>query len=460
MPVSDDSLDPRTEERQALASVVPEGSPLDAYLGWAAGRHGPLLYHLVCAITLATHELSRKGFHLHRRQYPMAVWFALIGESASGKSIALDLVERFSHAMWEAAAVQLDPWIEIEGTISGLVGALQPHFNPTRGTTTGILYQHEMSAILQTREPIAELLCKISDGRTYHRHLKSIQDRQRSKRRNDDDDDREPDKIVEPVVSGLFASTEESLAAHFKSFHRQGGLFSRIWWVKPHLAGTSFRMDNDYIGAAQDDDRADAAIDAWVGWLAGLDLLGGEGHEIGITAEAHEVLRTGLFEDARVEWREGDDGNAVRLRIVDKARVFAAVFASMRGRTTIEVDDMQRAVALGQLLRKHTDRMGALGSGESFRLALRIERRLAQGGELGRRELYRFLRVDKATLEPVLETLVDRGEVIRVMADRGELYIHADHAESSDAYQASKPDATVIDITPGMSHRPRVTRKY
>lgn len=446
------SVDSTAAARQALSAIAAEGSPLGVYLRWTANRFGDPLFHLCAAMSLAVHELSRKGFHLRRRQYPMNVWFALIGDSASGKGVAFDTVQRFSRVLWESAAVVgVDPWVEIEGTIAGVIGTLHEHYNARRGTTTGILCHEEFSAVLQTREPVPEMLCRIADGRTYVRHLKGAQDRRRAGHD-------EPDRVVEPAVSGLFTSTEEGLAAHFKPTHRQGGLFSRIWWVRPGFSKGDLRMDEDHDESPDDDELGEECIDAWIRWLVGLDLIGGESQEIRLSRAAHTLLKSELFDSALSKHQDSDDVNAVRLRVIDKARVFAAVFATMAGRLMIQEDDMRRAVAFSKLLLEHTSRVSLLGSSEHLRLVMRIERALSKGGTMMRRDMYRMLRVDKVTLDAVIETLIDRGEVKHASHDRGGVFVHqkfADQIEEEQDEATRAPRAVIIDITPGKKARPR-----
>jgi hypothetical protein len=416
------TLHATTSDSQELSAIVPPASPIEAYLQWATFEHGlPAIYHYVVALSLAAHELAQRGFTV-RGDYPLSAWFALVGDSASGKSKAIGMGEKFIRQVWSnvGQAWNLDPWVEIEGSQSGILSAIAEHYNPNNDSTVCLLFQNEFASMFSSREPVAEMLCKLSDGQTYQRNLRELQRHRKG--------GTPLDRITRPITQGLFATTEEGLANVFTSAHRFGGIFSRLWWIRPEFDRERLRLREDY-DEIPDPGYYDTALLAWQQWLASLELF--ESKEIGITKAAFECQRV-FFESVKVESVAGDSQNAVRLRLVEKTRIFAAIFATMRSPVaqpcTIVESDMQHAVAFAGVLFEHSGRMDSIGSPEIVRLAQRTTRYVRAKGEAGaqRRDIYMVLRCDKRTLDLVLEMLEDQQLLVRQTQGRNLTYFAHD----------------------------------
>jgi hypothetical protein len=401
---------------------------------WACQQHGaPPVYHFVSALAVACQELARHGFTLATGQ-PMSIWFALIGDSASGKSAAIDMVDDFVHTVWEdAPAPVIDPWVEVSGSIAGILSAVQEHYSADRGTTVCMLYAQELSGVFATREAIPEFLCSLADGRTIQRNLRELQQRApggaRPRGRPPVVAGGRPDRVFLPTTCGLFATVERRLSEVFTEGMQYGGLFSRLWWVKPPFDPSMVRLRGPTDFAAE---RAAAAAQ-WVTWLVGLQLH--EGRQVTFGEAAWALLQDELFKPNMERCQADDPLNATRIRVVDKAQVFAAVFALMAGRTTVEYMDMHRAVMLAKRLLGYARDMQDLGSSDLLRSTSRALRHITACGEKGasRRELYRALHREKRIVDLVIETLVDRGEVLEDRSQRTPNYyaIETEHAKAA-----------------------------
>jgi hypothetical protein len=409
------TLPQSAETRQPeLAGIFPANSPIARYLAWTTAAHGsPLEYNVAVAVTAGVHELARRGFRLPKvvdvGEYPLAVWIVLLGESATGKSTALSAGQDFLRHCWNAAGVAIDPdpWIEPEGSPQGLVTVLQEHYDEQRSTTVGLLYHHEFAAMLQSREAIGELICKLSDGRTMELNFLN---RKKAKTPN-------ADRLINPRVSALLCTTEQQLLAHFKQAYRFGGLFTRLIWEVPTFTRDHIRLSQDHAGAQSARQLRDDAVDSTVGWFASLDLMGSQdGYDFKFTAEGHAVLEDRLFRP----WREAytsrvadENMHGVRMRLVEKARVFAALHASWRGQLEIKPVDVEFAVQLAQHYHSQVARVSHFGTSDIYQKIQQAEEMVRSAADIGcyRRDLYKRLKCDKKTLDTIVETLIDNGLV-------------------------------------------------
>lgn len=408
--MGDDKVDRGTDSSKSaaedLSEIIPPDSPLESYMRWATEAHGaPAIYHLACVLAVLTHELARRGFKL-RTSHPMGLWFALVGESAIGKSSAITMAEQFIRDAWKNAGLELDPdpWLEAEGSIAGLLSALQERFDPSRGTTTAILFQHEAASLFATREPISEMLCRLADGQSYQRNLRELQ-----KKRD------RPDSIEQPVLSALYATTESALAPHFTEAQRSGGIYSRLAWLKPTFSPGRLRLEG--VDTRKAEGLRILALESWVAWFAQIQLAFDGELLIETSPEAHALLERELFEPVRLTLRESDDNNGVKLRTVDRTRVVAAVLASQRLSRVVEPQDMQRAVHFGKILLVHAERI-TLGSADIYRLSKRVEHIIRTQADEGAtaRILYARCKTASRELHAALGQLMEQG---RVFEDTG-----------------------------------------
>jgi hypothetical protein len=387
-------------------NLVPVNSPLESYLRWSTEAHGsPPIYHLMGILAAAAHELAKRGFHIEGG-WPLNLWVCMVGESSSGKSTVLSMVKRFAADLRATTtSPEVVDWIQAEGSIAGLLTAISEHFDKGRGTTTCTLYHNEFASLFATREPVSEMLCQLVDGDDYQRNLRELQ-RKSAKNVND--------RIVAPVISGLFCTTEEQLAEHFKAAHRTGGLFSRVTWVKGSVLRENLRLPAAHPRGILPLEYW-AVQDVWKAWLVVLEFAGAEqGRALKFSPESLEILKTATFLPLVEKWKSNSLWVATRLRYVDRTRVLASVFAAARGSLVVWPEDIQRAIRLVDVLLEHATSLTSIGADPTTRLAGRAERFVLSQGNEGatRSELYTALRTNKRDLDAALETLVDQECVI------------------------------------------------
>lgn len=391
---------------QEIFDTIPKGTPLTEYLAWAQQkRGGPPLYHLASAMAVACCELALRGYVLSTGE-PMSIWFALVGASASGKSSAIRMADDFIHDVWTDALTSPtnDPWVQASGSVAGLLAAIQEHYVPSRGTTVCMLYEHEFSSMFASREAIPEFLCNLADGATIQRNLRELQ---KGNAKGGNTNASRSDRVYLPATSGLFATTEAALSAVFTEAMRHGGLYSRVWWIRPKVDPTQLRRRRHTF----DDERA-SAVTSWLGWLAGLSLQ--EGKVITFSPEADTYLDDDLFVGMAKDYNEDDDMAPTRLRAVEKAQVVAAIFATMRGRIEVQLEDVQLASAFMRLLLGHSLLMQHLGSPDIVRTIERARKFIANAGEEGltRSDLYRKIKRDQHTIDSIVSTLEDQRAIM------------------------------------------------
>lgn len=430
--MSTKTVDETRQHRQAILDLLPSSSPLHRYVQWACSAHGsPPVYHVACALVQLFYELTRRGFRLPKvvddGEYPLTVQFLLLGGSHTGKGTALDAIQDFAATVWKRTQVpEVDPWIELEGSIEGITQAIQDRYIEKHDSTPAVLYDKEISKVFARREPLTELLCKLADGRTIQSNYRGKQRKSQSAKAN---------MLVNPRVSALYCTTEPQLAPHFKDSHRMGGLFPRLIWLKPVFGKGDIWLSQDHVGATPLGSVRTQAATEWASWLVQLEMVSRElGKRFSCSAEAHAVLHNELFVPFAAEYHatETDDNmHAVKMRLLEKARVFAALHAAMHYRVHLEPEDMFFAVRLAKYfltMITSEDSVRDLGANDSFRISKRIELAIKQTGNEGmlRRELYSTLRLDKRTLDDALAQLIDSESVFVDNTDplRSGRYIH------------------------------------
>jgi len=407
--------------------LVPPETPLRAYLEWARAVQGsPPVYHLAAALTLAGYTLCRRGFVLRTllEQMHPTLWFVLLGESATGKTTAIKMLEEFAREAWAECSVSADEFVEPSGSIPGIIHALQKRFDESRGTTVALLRHDELAQVFASREPIAELLCKLHDGRTTQHHTVTAQ---RSKQASSVE-------LVQPRLCGLFASTEEQLSPYFRDHHRLGGIFARLQWLKPafapaHIVSPVFTEE----AVAEAWRLRAAAIAEWADWEGRLSELAADGTVMRILPSAQAVIEP-LLQGAREAYaKDREDAlHGTRMRVAQRAYVLAMIFATARGSLVVDEVDAEPAVAVSRCFYEHAVAAAQIGTEthnpKNERLIRRVESVIKSYGEGGcqRRQIYKRVRTDKKTLDEVLETLFDRQTVVHdVTRPQRDVLVHA-----------------------------------
>lgn len=419
------TVTPKRGSSQAIFDILPDGCALRKYVEWATAAYGsPPVYHLASILTVAAFELERRGFYLRRvsdgGKFPLTLWFFFVGDSGTGKSTAINAVQDFATDAWQEGSQEFpEPWLEPDGSIQGIVVALQSFYERGLNTTPCLMYHHEAAQIFNTRESIGEQLCKISDGRTFQSNYRRNQNRK--------GEDSNADRVINPRVSLLMASTEAQLAPHFRDHHRSGGLFTRVIWLRPTFEKADVQFSQEFRGAASLQAQRGEALVSMVQWFAQLSLLQADSKAFEFTQAAHEYLERKLFFPFREQFEPGanDNMHGVRMRLVEKSRVLAVLLAATRGSCKVEVEDVTRTVDLIQLLLEHAKKMSHFGAGEIFRHVLRVEGIIKGAGERGvfRKSIYSQLRVEKRVMDNIFDTLTDAGKVYQDF-EQGGVYVH------------------------------------
>jgi hypothetical protein len=441
------NVDEPKHSRQAVLQLLPQGTVLHKYVQWASAIHGsPPAFHLACAIAFLLHELDRRGLRLPKvadvGEYPLTALFLFCCSSATGKTSAINAIQDFSQACWSEAGLDLDPWIKPDGSIQGISHAVREHFDEDRNATSVIFYHQEASSLFAAREAVTELFCELVDGRTIQSQFRY---QQKAKKQ-----DANANKIVNPRVNGILATSEAQLAPHFRESHRLGGIFTRLLWLRPEF-------EQQDIWFAQDHEEADRGIAKMrtglithvVGWMALLEQMKAEsGHNFTFTAEAHGELGRRVFDPFKAAYTNAhadDNMHGVRMRLLEKARVFAVLSAALRCSVQVETQDVIFAEGLVKMFLTHAHSMYALGAGEIYRLALRVEAVIRASRNHGtlRRELYRTCRVDKNTMDQALETLIDQGVIFIDHQDRERngRFVHVDSQIGQEIVQKQEAEA-------------------
>lgn len=408
--------------RQAVLDLLPTGTVLHRYVQWASAIHGsPPVFHLACGIAFLLHELDRRNLRLPKvadvGDYPLTAIFLLCCQSGTGKTSAINAIQDFSRACWSDAGLDIDPWIEPDGSVQGISHAIKEQFDEDRNTTSAIFYHQEASSLFAARDSVTELFCKLVDGRTLQSQFRY---QQKAKKQ-----DPNANKIVNPRVSGILATSEAQLAPHFKEQHRLGGIFTRLLWIRPQFEQRDIWFAQDHTGADLSIAKMRTSlVTTTVGWMALLEQMKSEeGSKFVFSAEAHAELGRLVFDPFKAAYENAycdDNMHGVRMRLLEKARAFAALGAAMRCSPEINTEDVVFASKLVKLFLSHTNAMAAIGAGETYRLAIRIEEIIRASGDRGsmRRELYNKIRVDKKLMDAALDTLTDAGSIFLDHEDR------------------------------------------
>ncbi len=402
---------------------------------WACSAHGsPPIYHLGCSLALLLYELTWRGFRLPKvvdeGEYPLTAQFLLLGSSSTGKTTAFNSMQDFANAVWTQTSTkpEVDPWVELEGSMEGISSAIQDRYIERTDNTPVVLFDPEISKVFARREPLTDLLCKLADGRTIQSNYRGKQ----GKKRNVN-----ADRIVNPRISALYCTTEAQLAPHFKDSHRMGGMFPRLIWLRPDFTKRDIWLSQDHMGAKPLGAIREDAIFGWSQWIVELEIAASEqGRRFEFTPEAHGVLNNELFQPIIDQFEPDsidDNMHAVRVRLLEKARVFAALHAAMRYELRVLPEDVHFAANLVRLLLSMLtldSPVRDLGAHDDFRAAKRVERVILDAGDTGmlRRELYIRLRVSKKVLDEALEQLIDQESIFldNAMTQRTGRYLHSD----------------------------------
>lgn len=396
---------------------MPERGILRAYCEWIRPlTHVPVPFHLAAILPGLAYDVGRRGFtipYFHRA----VVWCGLIGVSGTGKSYATNKATDFVRD-WQQLTLgphYMDPYIEAEGSLPGIVENLSKRFYPPGGVTPAVLSHNEFSKVLGPPDA-PEALCLLYDGRDYVRNLRYLQKKQ-------DKGEAVSPIVRAPVVSAVFASTRISMERVFSPSMIEGGLFSRILWFSEHINKERLRF-------LPEEDRAgrDQLLEMWCQWSGHMDAAHVQGvpTDIVIDPAGLEFIKEELFDAIRARLVTDDRISTTVSRAVPHAVRVATLFALSRGnivkgRFTVDLTDVVPAVNLVHWCLRHAELLAAtLAVDPIVRLQHKVQGFIEQAGAAGisRSDIYRKFNLTKKEVDPVVQALLEQESIVEVRGQR------------------------------------------
>jgi len=390
-------------------ACIPQTGVLHAYVWWAAQTtHAPPWWHVGAGLTAFASEAARCGYELgDGDDNKSCLWVSLVGPSAAGKTTSINRLTDFYTAYLEPLEVA-KPFIQAEGSLPGMFATLTDKYDHEADHTLGLLVQDELTRLLDTKQPITEMLMQIADGRQIERHLKKEQERRRAGQQAQD-------VLRNPKISALFATTHSNLRRVSKAHHADAGLYSRMLWFIGAPNPAALKLLPDTCPAERR-----CALEQWRDWqqwqIAEYNISGN--NRITFPAEVLAILEHSLFEKARKGLESPDRLAAAKLRGITQAYKIAALFALSQKRTTVWSEDMDCAVNLVERCQGdyalHID--PEIGVSETMIMINRAFLAIRQKGQTGlpRTQLYKVLKAAKYQIDDVVATLLDEGSVEEV----------------------------------------------
>jgi hypothetical protein len=381
--------------------AIPASGIIEPYLRWVRKTtHAPGWFHLGSILPTIAYEAARRGYTIMPGKRPVRALVGLVGTSGCGKSTATSRAKHFTRDFFAARGLgNVKPYVSLIGSMAGVVEVLAEKRIEQLGITPAILEIDEYTQALAYSE-FADMVNLLYDGEDFVRNLRRLQDAEKNGITANA-------TIVQPRLQGLFASTPAALERVVQPHQLEGGLFSRVLWIRAKPARLAFRGDDD-----THDELRNAVLSYWVQWVRHLDVLGMrvEPHERVITVsdaalDAIEARIWPRYESgALAEGRMG----SFYLRLVEHARLVCALYAFSRGVLVADAADAHAATTLIEQAEVSIEGLAArLAVREHYKDVQAILEAIEAAGEEGvrRRDLYRRFGINSAVLDQVLATL-------------------------------------------------------
>lgn len=420
---------------EEVMACVPYEGPLHHYLWWVTQTTDtPPWLHVGPAIAAACHEIAYRGYVVGEHGERPRVWFALVSDPGVGKSTAIKKARAFHEDLLKDRERPASPYVDAEGTMSGMWEALSGCWDPERERTTAVLLREEFAALLsdKRRDDLATTFCEWYDGGTFQRHLRSLKAAARK-------GEKVSDTLKNTVMSAVFATTPDNLIAVAKKEHMSGGLFSRFTFMQAPADVDRLKLHP----TARPGERR-SALGSWLKWMQWLDAEEATSGPkvIEIPGEVQAILRDSLFEGLKQGMRTQDRLVPSRRRALVQATIIAGIFAMSQHRTVILSDDMDAAVNLIEMsLNGLVDLEPQIGTPFIVRQVQTAYQVIRAGGELGvpKTQLYRSLNCTKSVLDQVITTLLDEGSVTEQRIETGKRGRPPIHFVANGAERFSEP---------------------
>lgn len=401
---------------------LPEQGPLHDYVYWAHRlTHAPPAIHLACVLPLISYELVRRGFTLPIYD-TLTLWLGVIAPPASAKTHSLRQVREFSKDFYISlfgSEVAPDPWVSFEGSLQGNLAAISECPVTERGVIPGILYHTEASKVFASEEA-PPTLCQLYDGDDIKRNYRYLQRAKAEGQVN------APITIRAPQLSSVFMTTQAALESVIQREMLEGGLFSRILWLRERLNPTELMPTpkTDAVGRS-------VLLQRWLEWARTLDgLRAGHGLqlEIALDSGAMAFLTQTLFDRLKESMTRDSMEASLALRAMPHATRVAACYAASRlnvvpGITAVGEPQTQIVIEQGDLMRAANFVLRSygsalqLGGGQSVAKSTAKTKRellynaVVERGRVGllRREAYGLFHnnIDKRELDDLIRQLAD-----------------------------------------------------
>lgn len=392
---------------RTIASYLPPDGTLTRYCRWVCRTtRTPAVFHVGSILAAWAYVANKRGITYGEpdaKRKRFSIVSALIGGSGTGKSTAATAAQDFL-SDWNARRGGLygDPFVSLFGTVPGIVEEVSTRFDARIDATTCILTSHEMSQIL-AHEDFHETFCQLYDGRTLRRTQRRIQEAAKT------GDPTVRSRIHNPAICGILCSTPAGLERVVRPEHVEGGLFSRVVWVRGR-----FEKRADIVGwGAPPGYRQlrEEALSCWDSWATHVDVLQQRGYGLHITlpthlsARAYECLQEAYWQEIRGELRVA----AILARLHEYVNAFACLYALANGGLEVQQHDVDRALDWArQVEGSARDLTGSLAVSQLTRDAQRVEHVLQMHpAGLRKRDLYQQVRMSKYELDAALDQLID-----------------------------------------------------
>lgn len=408
-----------------LELCVPEYGPMRSYMLWAIKTtDAEHLFHLGSILPCLANEAVTSGFVVdEQRRIRPTLWSFMVGVPASAKSTARQRATKLytSYLSTRAGKEVADPFIFAEGSWPGIFEALTERFDPETGLATGIFSRDEAARLLDTKDTtISDNLCNLIDGDEIKRHLRGYKAENRTRPGS------APDRLRAPAFSGCLSTTFARIREVTQASYVEGGLYSRFLWFvgMPHLPEQQLDVD------MHETDRR-RVLDEWLDWgkwLLGMSTLRTpEERVVTFTPDVEQLLRDTLFATLNDQRRTDSRMNATRKRGLTQAKIVAGLYALSCQRTTVDYEDMVRAINLVEMSTQGLDRLDqsflpSASSRDQITLAHKafetIKALSSDADGCPKASLYRQLQVPKFILDSVIDTLLDEGSIAQVAAPK------------------------------------------
>jgi hypothetical protein len=374
----------------------------NAYLDYASKELTcPPQFHVATLLTMASTVLLLRGVKVVNGPN-LSLWVTLVGDSATGKSTAMDMGLDFLREGWEMNDVNFPqgrtPIIQgTNSTVQGLIVALHRHYDQRRGTTVGLIFANQLAQLFRQRDPLYPCLNDLADGKTHTQEKREHQ-RRHGQQRNMD----VPDQLINPRVCAIFDTTVEALAEIMNNAALSSGFLRRTLIV---FGEEDADYVDQYIAGYYEAERL-LAQDIWAQWLVRLNI------EVPglVLTYSDEVIN--MARDLTREAARAKDLNLKWLK--DMALKIAGLFALLCCQATVTAGHYRLAYRYVQTLLYGKQLIEqSIGASETAKMADKLEAMLIRVGEEGitRSVLSRKMKVSKQTLDDVIDVLEDREAI-------------------------------------------------